>query len=311
MAKPMVSVPMAEVQAQAERLATRWATHRGLTGVWGIPRGGCVPAALVAHTLGLALVDAPTASTLVVDDLVDTGATARRSGHRLFDALWRKPWAPADLAPDAAQLPTDAWLVFPWEAGTDDDAGPADAVVRLLSYVGEDPTRPGLVDTPARVLRSWAELTAGYHDDPAAILARRFPDSYDEMVIVRGVDFTSLCEHHVLAFTGTATVGYLPAPDQGVVGLSKLARLVDCFARRLQVQERLTMQIADAIEQHLAPLGVGVVVAATHSCMACRGVRKPGAEMVTSAMRGALRDHPEARAEFLTLAGVGERQRRT
>lgn len=307
MAKPMVRVPMADVVDQAQRLGRRW-TDRHLTGVWGIPRGGCVPAVLVAAELALPVVDEPDADTLVVDDLVDTGGTARRYGGHHFDALWRKPWAPRVLAPEAALLPTDAWLVFPWEVGTTDATGPADAVVRLLSYVGEDPTRPGLVDTPERVLRSWAELTAGYADDPAAILARRFPDDYDEMVLVRGVDFTSLCEHHVLAFTGTATVGYLPAPGQGVVGLSKLARLVDCFARRLQVQERLTMQIADAIEEHLAPLGVGVVVAATHSCMACRGVRKPRAEMVTSAMRGALRDRPEARAEFLALAGVGARQ---
>lgn len=179
---------------------------------------------------------------------------------------------------------------------------PTDAVVRLLEHVGEDPTRPGLADTPDRVLRSLAEMTSGYHDDPAAILARQFPDDYDEMVVVRGVEFHSLCEHHLLGFAGTATVGYLPAPGKGVVGLSKLARLVDCFARRLQVQERLTTQVADAIEQHLQPSGVGVVVAARHSCMGCRGVRKPGAEMVTSALRGAMRTQPETRAEFLALA---------
>jgi len=192
--------------------------------------------------------------------------------------------------------------VFPWEVGTDDEHGPADAVRRLLQFVGEDPMRPGLLDTPDRVVRALAEMTSGYQLDPAEVLARQFPDDYDEMVVVRGVSFHSMCEHHMLGFSGTATVGYLPAPGRGVVGLSKLARLVDLYARRLQVQERLTTQIADAIEEHLEPLGVGVLIAAHHSCMGCRGVRKPEAEMVTSALRGALREKPEARAEFLALA---------
>lgn len=176
------------------------------------------------------------------------------------------------------------------------------AVVQLLQAIGEDPQRPGLVDTPGRVVRALLELTSGYADNPAAILARVFPDEYDEMVVVRGVAFTSLCEHHLLTFTGTAVVGYLPAPGRGVVGLSKLARLVDAYARRLQVQERMTMQIADAMVEHLQPLGVGVVLRARHSCMGCRGVRKPAAEMVTSALRGAMRDQADTRAEFLALA---------
>lgn len=268
--------------------------------VFGVPRGGTVPAVMVAQLLDLPVADQPRAGTLVVDDLVDSGATARRYDHGDgFDALFRKSWSPADVAPDAIPVPGDRWVVFPWEL---DDGAPTDAVTRLLEHIGEDPTRPGLADTPDRVLRAFTELTAGYRDDPAAILTRVFPDDYDELVILRGVTFTSLCEHHLLAFTGTASVGYIPTPGQGVVGLSKLARLVDCFARRLQVQERLTMQVADAIEAHLHPVGVGVVVRAEHSCMGCRGVRKPGAEMVTSALRGALRAKPEARAEFLALA---------
>lgn len=176
------------------------------------------------------------------------------------------------------------------------------AVAVLLGHLGEQVDRPGLADTPARVVRALVEMTAGYRDDPAAILARQFPDTYDELVVVRGITFTSLCEHHVLPFTGTATVAYLPAAGRGVVGLSKLARLVECYARRLQVQERLTMEVADAIEAHLQPDGVGVVVAARHLCMGCRGVRKPEAVMVTSALRGALRTNPETRAEFLALA---------
>lgn len=179
----------------------------------------------------------------------------------------------------------------------------AEAGVRaLLRYIGEDPERPGLIDTPSRVVRALAEMTYGMTQDPATVLARVFPDTYDEMVVVRGVEFTSMCEHHMLTFTGTVTVAYVPKVGNGVVGLSKLARLVDVYARRLQVQERLTMQIADAIQDHLDPSGVGVVVAAKHSCMGCRGVRKPGADMVTSALLGTLRSNAAQRAEFLALA---------
>lgn len=174
------------------------------------------------------------------------------------------------------------------------------AVRTLLHYVGEDPERDGLTDTPSRVVRAWAEMTGGYDEDPGTILATTFDDTCDQMVLVRGVEFTSLCEHHIIPFVGTAAVGYIP--DGHVVGLSKLARLVECFARRLQIQERMTEQIADAIDKHVAPLGVGVVLRARHLCMGCRGIRKPGAEMVTSAIRGNLRELPAARSEFMQLA---------
>lgn len=158
----------------------------------------------------------------------------------------------------------------------------------------------GLDDTPKRVMKAFAEMTSGYSMDPAQILARTFPgENYDELVIVPGIQFVSLCEHHLLPFTGSVVVAYIPRDR--VIGLSKLPRLVECFARRLQVQERMTVQIADAIDEHLKPRGVGVVVRAKHACMTCRGVRQPEAEMVTSVMRGALRDKPEARAELMGL----------
>ncbi len=161
----------------------------------------------------------------------------------------------------------------------------------------------GMWETPARVAALWAEMTAGYKQDPAEILGTTFSsEGYDELVLLKGISFHSLCEHHLLPFSGEAAVGYLPAEGR-IVGLSKLARIVDCFARRFQVQERLTKQVAEALEKHLRPLGVAVVVQASHSCMTCRGVLKPGAEMVTSEMRGAFRDKPEARAEVLRLIG--------
>ena len=173
-----------------------------------------------------------------------------------------------------------------------------DAVRVLLAYAGEDPKRDGLLETPARVAKALIEMTCGYSERPGKILSKVFDEPYDEVIVVRDIPFTSLCEHHLLVFEGTVDVGYLPGK---VVGLSKLARLVDCFSRRLQIQERLTKQIEEAVRIHLYARGVAVVVKATHSCMSCRGVRKPGASMVTSSMSGVFRDKPEARAEFLSL----------
>lgn len=175
-----------------------------------------------------------------------------------------------------------------------------DAVRTLLAHLGEDVTRDGLRDTPARVVKALWEMTRGVTEDPKTILAMVFEQNYDEIIIVKDVPFTSLCEHHCLVFSGTVDVGYLPSPGK-VVGLSKLARLVDCFSRRLSIQEKLTNQIAGSIMEHLTAKGAAVVVRASHSCMACRGVKKPGATMVTSCMLGVFRDNPTARTEFLSL----------
>ena len=173
-----------------------------------------------------------------------------------------------------------------------------EAVATLLRFIGEEPERDGLRDTPARVVKAWREMTAGYAEDPAEILARTFDESSDELVILRGISFYSTCEHHMLPFYGQAVVGYLPGK---VVGISKLARLVECFAKRLQVQERMTRQIAEAVETHLEARGVGVVLRAHHLCMGCRGVRQEETEMVTSSMLGTLRTDATSRAEFLKL----------
>lgn len=176
---------------------------------------------------------------------------------------------------------------------------PQDHYKEILLSIGEDPNRDGLLNTPNRVIKALREMTHGYELDPKDILSTTFDVTYDQLVVVRDVPFTSLCEHHVLPFHGFATVGYIPGDR--VVGLSKLARLVDCFASRLQVQERMTNQIAGAIQTHLRPGGVGVMIRANHSCMASRGIKKHG-EMVTSCLLGAIRNEPDARAEFLELA---------
>lgn len=158
----------------------------------------------------------------------------------------------------------------------------------------------GMEDTPQRVYRALVEMTSGYREDPATILSTVFEEPCDEVVVLKGIQFVSLCEHHMLTFTGTVDVGYIPGK---VVGLSKLARLVDCFARRFQIQERMTRQIATSIMEHLKAEGAAVVVRAVHSCMACRGVKKQGATMVTSSMLGSFRTDVAARMEFLHLCG--------
>lgn len=172
----------------------------------------------------------------------------------------------------------------------------------MLAALGfsEYATDPGLKATPGRVAKAYTELLSGYALDAETVLGTRFPaEGYDEVVVLKGIEFTSLCEHHMLPFIGVASVAYLPGAD--IVGLSKLARLVDMHARRLQVQERMTTDVADALVQVMSPKGVAVVIEAHHSCMGCRGVRKPSARMVTSAMRGVFRLDAAARAEVLDL----------
>ncbi|MBE4695553.1 GTP cyclohydrolase I FolE [Brevibacterium casei] len=176
----------------------------------------------------------------------------------------------------------------------------AAAVREILFAVGEDPDREGLQETPARVARAYEEIFAGLHRDPAEILSVTFDISHEEMVLVRDIDLYSMCEHHLVPFHGVAHVGYIPAKNGKVTGLSKLARLVEVYARRPQVQERLTSQIADALMKHLEPQGAIVVVEAEHLCMTMRGVRKPGASTITSAVRGQLRE-PASRAEAMSL----------
>jgi GTP cyclohydrolase I len=176
------------------------------------------------------------------------------------------------------------------------------AVLEILEAVGEDPNREGLKDTPARVGRMYAELLHGMRHNPSEHLSSIFHETYDEIVLLRDIPFYSICEHHMMPFIGTAHLAYLP--DGKVLGVSKLARIVDAFARRLQVQERLTDQIADFLMTSLKPKGVAVVLEASHSCMTIRGIKKPGSAMVTSALRGIFKKDSRSRSEVLTLMHV-------
>ena len=181
------------------------------------------------------------------------------------------------------------------------------AVAEILGALGEDPSRDGLQETPARVARMYAEVCSGLHEDPADYLIRTFDLEHDEMVMVRDIPVYSLCEHHLLPFFGVAHVAYIPQKGGMITGLSKLARLVDGFSRRLQIQERLTSQVAGAIQRTLEPQGTLVVIEAEHLCMSMRGVQKPGAVTVTSAVHGVFRDEVSTRLEAMRFIEKGRR----
>lgn len=180
-----------------------------------------------------------------------------------------------------------------------------DAIRTLIRWSGDDPDREGLIDTPARVARAWKEYCQGYEEDPSVHLSRTFDEvgGYDEIVLLKDIPFQSHCEHHMAPIIGRAHIAYLP--NHRVVGISKLARVLHGFSRRLQIQERLTAEVADCIWTHLEPVGVAVVIQASHSCMTARGVRTPGVGMTTSRMMGVFREDERSRKEVLSLMGLG------
>lgn len=280
----------------ARQLAVRMQdeTARGDLKVYAIPRGG-IPAALaVARFMPrMEIVDDPAQADAFIDDLIDSGTTADRWSNS-------RPGIPFYALIDKRDgYFQGKWIIFPWEGGSDATAGVEDNVARLLQAFDPEPTRGGLVETPLRVAKAWKFWTSGYEQKAEDIL-KVFEDgaeNVDQMVTVKDIPVYSHCEHHMAAIFGTATISYIP--DGKIVGLSKLSRLANMFARRLQVQERLTNQIADALVEHLKPRGVGVVIRARHMCMESRGVNQQGHHTVTTALRGAIKDDAQARAEFL------------
>jgi len=263
--------------------------------IYGVPRGGVPVAYLLAkEASGSHVMDSAKDATVIVDDIIDTGATKRRYPSHPFLAL-------VDYLPKGMRG-LGQWVVFPWEKTDTKDSSADDIVTRLLQYIGEDPSREGLAETPQRVLRAWKEWTSGYGKNPEEIL-KCFTDGgerYDEMVVVKDLPFYSTCEHHLAPFFGTATIAYIP--DKRVVGLSKLGRILEVFAKRLQIQERLTTDIADALQDNLSPKGVGVMIKARHLCMESRGYSHQGHHTITSCLRGALFVDPRARNEFLSIS---------
>ncbi len=270
--------------------------------VYGVPRGG-IPAAQAfvyeARSRGFdcRLVGSPDVATVFVDDIIDTGNTRlrykRQFGDRPFVAL-------VNVCDGREVRHRGHWFVFPWEAMADEGEGPEDNVRRLIQFVGEDPEREGLHETPGRVLRAWEFLCSGYKQDPSSVLKTFTEGACDEMVVLKDIEFYSTCEHHMLPFFGKAHIGYIP--DGRVVGISKLARLLEVYARRLQIQERIGQQITLALEAYLKPKGCACVLEAQHFCMTSRGVQKQNSIMVTSSLTGAFL-RGEVRSEFLRLIG--------
>lgn len=302
--KPSIEEVQGRAQACADLIVEELGGELKQLLLYGVPRGGIPAAALTAAAVerhgvfeSVALTSDAADADVIIDDLIDSGRTKKR-----FEADHSgKPFLALVDKQKEGLLGT--WVVMPWESNETSSAD--DIAVRLLQYIGEDPKREGLRRTPERFLKAWKHWCSGYSVDPASILTS-FEDGaekYDEAVIVRDIPVYSHCEHHLAPFFGKAHVGYIP--NGCVVGLSKIVRLVDVFARRLQVQERLTQQVANALNDALQPLGVAVVLECRHMCMESRGVARPGATTTTSAMLGVFRDDARARAEFLNLIGRG------
>jgi len=282
--------------------------------IYGVPRGGLHVAQLIESVSEgrVRIADNPESACLIVDDIVDSGKTRNewvsRYPNKTFHSMVSKDRQEMlDLA-----IEHKGWVVFPWET-EDEPLGGEDAVRRILQVLGEDPDREGLIDTPKRYVKAMKELTSGMHEDPRAELRKLFTLShngkkvtYDGMVYSGVIPFYSTCEHHLLPFYGEAHIGYIPSPGSPVVGLSKLARVFDIYSRRLQVQERLTQEVADTVLEELKPSGVGVVVKAKHTCQCMRGVKKEGV-MITDAVHGIFRENPATRQEFFSIIALATR----
>ena len=269
--------------------------------IYGIPRGGVPAAFAVLHALRednptWNMTNDPEKATVFIDDIIDSGETIGRY-------LKKYPQAVGGYAlVDKTRTALDTgWFVFPWEAKDgNDDEGIQENVKRLLQYIGEDPEREGLLETPARVEKAYKEWFSGYGHEGAEVL-KTFEDGAektDEMIVVGPISFYSHCEHHIAPFFGSVHIAYIP--DGKIVGLSKFARLVEIYSRRLQVQERLTAQIAESLQEGLCPKGVAVLVKARHLCMESRGAKSIGSTTTTSKLLGAMKTS-EARSEFLRL----------
>jgi len=286
------------VRSMSQRVLMNFARKNPIK-VYAIPRGGIPVAYLLRRYVdNISIVDHPDMADCFIDDLIDSGKTTeayrKAYGAKPFYTLFDKR--------DPNNKFRGKWVVFPWEQGaTDNHETIEHNIQRLLQYMGEDVNREGLRETPARVAKAWRHWCSGYDKSPADVL-KVFEDGaegYDQMIVRKDIIIHSKCEHHLADIFGTCTVAYIPSGK--IVGLSKIDRLVDIFARRLQVQERLTCQIADALMEHLQPLGVGVYINARHMCLESRGVGRANSETVTTALRGVIKESDAARAEFLAI----------
>jgi len=272
-------------------------------GVYGIPSGGLIPAYIIANELKLPLREKNdiTEKTLIIDDIIDSGATIKKLIEDIkispdIGVLYKKSHAP--VVKYVLKNIDNQWINLPHESSGDKSI--QDNIVRILEYLGENPNREGLKNTPSRVVKSYDRIFGGYKQKVEDILTIFESENYDEMVVLTDIEFYSTCEHHMLPFYGKAHVAYIP--NGKIVGISKLARVVEIFSRRLQNQERITMQVANALQEALNAKGVAVVLEGKHFCMIARGVEKQNAIMKTAHLTGVFRDDSKnARQEFYSL----------
>lgn len=258
--------------------------------IYGIPKGGWNIANLLEKQ-GYGLIEYDvTKATLIVDDIVDSGATKERYQQLNAKADFFAPY-------DKTIEPNLPWIVFPWEAGQ--EASVEDCVVRQLQYLGEDINREGLLETPKRVVKSWSKIFGGYNEDPKDHIKLFDSEGCDEVVLLKDIEFYSNCEHHIQPFFGKAHIAYIP--NKNVIGVSKLARILEVFTRRLQIQERIGTQVADVLMEELKPHAAACLIEAKHFCMVCRGVEKQNSTMMTSALRGVFKTDASARAELMSM----------
>ena len=266
--------------------------------LYPIPRGGYPIAIRMSKILSIPIIlnkKQITSKTLIVDDLIDSGKTLSEFSSNDKAVVFVKNGKQDSVNFFAQELKSSEWVKFPDE--------PSDEVLihleRILQYIGEDTSREGLIETPMRMKKAYDEIFSGYKTNPKDLIKTFTQGTCQEMVILKNCEFYSTCEHHFFPFYGHISIGYIP--DKKVIGVSKLARLVDCFSRRMQIQERMTSQIADFLEKELGARGVYVVCEGVHFCMTSRGIKKQDASMITSAIRGVFETNAQSRNEFLNL----------
>lgn len=287
----MIKLSWQEVEQKIQRKLETKGYPLTCTKIYGVPRGGIPVALIVAQKTGMPLVEeidieSDDTNILVVDDIIDSGKTRERYENYPFFAVWDK------------SIDGDDWVEFPWERMTN-EVPAEDSVTRMLEYIGEDVKREGLIETPKRVVKAWDFLFSGYKKDPKDEVKVFDSEGYDEIVLLKDIELYSMCEHHLLPFYGKAHVAYIP--DKKVSGVSKLARIVEIYARRAQIQERLGNQVTSFLMEELKPKGAACIIEAQHLCMQMRGIQKQNSVMVTSSLKGVFLDKLAAREELMRL----------
>lgn len=310
----LISEVVTKIRSNCLDSNTTWHERTSVTFPWkyiyGVPRGGFSVAVALSYEMGLNLLNSlenkkTTKDVLVVDDVVGTGETRKRYCDFDFACLHSKvDYGELELCASGKTvvgqfLPYNEWVTYPWEET--ESKGPEDAVVRQLEYIGEETKREGLQETPARVVKSWDEIYSGYGENPEDMITTFENDEYQQMVVIKDCELFSMCEHHLLPFIGKAHIAYIP--NGRVIGASKLIRLLEVYARRAQIQERIGDQVTNALMEYLEPEGAACRIEAQHLCMMARGVAKQNSKMVTTSLKGSFLDDEKVREEFLSTVG--------